>query len=233
MDSANQARKTSGREPLEQWMKEYDEKTTGYFEFDRQDVLPYLPLTADRICEIGCGTGKTLAGIKRKYQASLAIGFDIHEQSIATARTRLDRAEVIDIEAIDLPEYVHDVDVFLCLDVLEHLRDPWSVIKALHARLRRGGCIVASIPNVRHYSVSFGLLFAGQWDLKDAGLLDRTHLRFFVRKTAIELMSSSGLTVDAVGVNYRRRRDRVMTMITAGVFQDVFALQYVIRATRV
>jgi trans-aconitate methyltransferase len=211
----------------------YEEKDSAYFDWNRQDIVPYLPPSADRICEIGCGTGTTLETLKRRYEASFAAGFDIHERSIATARGRLDRAEVIDIESTPLPNYVDDIDLFLCLDVLEHLKDPWAVVEALHGRLRLGGSIVASIPNIRHYTVSTRLLFAGKWELADSGLLDRTHLRFFVRNTAIELMTSSGLRIDAVGTSYRRRLDMAAARVTAGLLADICALQYIIRVTRV
>ena len=213
-------------------MNDYKKKHSGYFEWDRQDIIPFLPPAADRICEIGCGTGMTLAAMKRRYQASFVAGFDIHEHSIATARSRLDKAEVIDIESTRLPDYVQNVDLFLCLDVLEHLKDPWTLVQTLHARLSPGGSIVASIPNIRYYMVSAGLLFAGKWELAESGLLDRTHLRFFVRETAIGLMASSGLRVDAVGATYRRRFDRAAAIFSAGLLTDICALQYIIRARR-
>lgn len=214
-------------------MNQYDSKNSSYFDWNREDIVPYLPLTADRICEIGCGTGNTLATLKRRYNASLVAGFDIHEQSILTARDRLDRAEAIDVESSPLPNYVENIDLFLCLDVLEHLRNPWSVVEALHARLRLGGSIIASIPNIRHYTVSMGLLFAGKWELAEAGLLDRTHLRFFVRKTAIELMASSGLQIDAIGTSYRRRLDKAASILTGGLMSDICSIKYIIRAIRV
>jgi 2-polyprenyl-3-methyl-5-hydroxy-6-metoxy-1,4-benzoquinol methylase len=213
-------------------MSQYEGKDSAYFEYDRRDIVPFLPATADRICEIGCGTGRTLANLKLRYKASLVAGFDVHEQSIATARGNLDRAEVIDIESTPLPDYVENIDLFLCLDVLEHLKNPWTVVKALHARLRLGGSIVASIPNIRHYAVSMGLLFAGKWELADAGLLDRTHLRFFVRKTAVALMASSGLQIEAIGATYGRRRDRAIAIATAGLLTDICAYQYIIRSKR-
>lgn len=215
------------------FINHYKEKDSAYFGWDRQEILPYLPAAADRICEIGCGTGTTLARIKQSYNSSFAAGFDVHDLSIAKARDQLDAAEVIDVEAAPLPDYVENIDLFLCLDVLEHLKNPWAVIASLHQRLRVGGSIVASIPNIRHYTVSVGLLLAGKWQLADAGLLDRTHLRFFVRATAIELMASSGLRIDAVGVNFRRRLDRTVAKLSAGLLTDVCALQYIIRATKI
>jgi 2-polyprenyl-3-methyl-5-hydroxy-6-metoxy-1,4-benzoquinol methylase len=214
-------------------MSQYVEKDTAYFNWNRsQDISPYLPRTADRICEIGCATGSTLASLKRRYDASFAAGFDIDEQSIAIARGHLDRAEVIDMESTQLPNYINDIDLFLCLDVLEHLKDPWTVVKTLHARMRVGGSIVASIPNVQHYSVSMALLFAGKWELANAGLLDRTHLRFFVRRTAIELMTSSGLRMEAIGPTYGRRLDRAVAILSAGLLTNICALQYIVRVTR-
>jgi 2-polyprenyl-3-methyl-5-hydroxy-6-metoxy-1,4-benzoquinol methylase len=214
-------------------MNQYAQKDSVYFEWNRlNDIIRYLPATADRICEIGCGTGATLASLKHHYNPSFIAGFDIHEPSVTIARGRLDRAEVIDIEAKPLPDYIEDMDLFLCLDVLEHLRDPWAVVKALHARLRIGGSVVASIPNIQHYSVSAPLLFAAKWELADAGLLDRTHLRFFVRKSAIELMTSSGLRIEAIGPTYGRRLDRAVAICTAGLLTNICALQYIVRVTR-
>ena len=213
-------------------MSQYEQKDSTYFEWDRRDITPYLPPTADRICEIGCGAGTTLANLKRYYKASLVAGFDIHEMSIATAKKRLDKAEVLDLETTPLPDYIQEIDLFLCLDVLEHLKDPWSVVEALHGRLRLGGSIIASIPNIRYYTISLGLLFAGKWELANSGVLDRTHLRFFVRETATGLMTSSGLRLDAVGANYRRRRDKAAARFTAGLLADICAIQYVIRVTR-
>ena len=214
-------------------MSTYDEKIADYFEWNRQEIIPYLPASADRICEIGCGAGATLANLKRRYSASFAAGFDIHEPSIVKARTHLDVAEVIDIDSSPLPESIENIDLFLCLDVLEHLRDPWAVIGSLHKRLKPGGCIVASIPNIRHYTVSAGLFFAGKWDLADSGLLDRTHLRFFVRDTAIELIESSGLRVDSVGPTFRRRLDKAAAKFSGGLLTNVCALQYIVRGMNV
>ena len=213
-------------------MDNYEEKTSDYFEWNRQDIIPYLPRAADRICEIGCGAGITLANVKRRYNSSFAAGFDIHELSIAKARDRLNIAEVINVETTLLPDYIENIDLFLCLDILEHLRDPWTMVAALHERLRVGGSVVASIPNIRHYSVSIGLLFSGKWELADSGLLDRTHLRFFVRNTAVGMMASSGLRVEMVGVNFRRRLDSAVAKLSGGLLTDVCALQYIIRATK-
>ena len=93
-------------------MTTYGEKVADYFEWNRQEIIPHLPAAADRICEIGCGAGATLANLKRRYNASFAAGFDIHEPSIVKARDRLDMAEVLDIDSSPLPEIIDNIDLF-------------------------------------------------------------------------------------------------------------------------
>lgn len=91
------------------------------------------------------------------------------------------------------------VDVILCLDVLEHLADPWSMVKCLTPLLAPGGSLIISIPNVRNWKFIWRLFAFADFHYQDAGLLDRTHLRFFVRKTAIQLATSGGLSLHHVG----------------------------------
>ena len=114
--------------------------------------------------------------------------------------------------------------------MLEHLRDPWSVVRLLHGGLAPGGVIVASIPNVRNFTALAPLLFRNRWRLTDAGVLDRTHLRFFVRESAVELMTSSGLVLEEVRARPSGgRRVRAFRAVTAGLMNSFTDLQYLIR----
>src|SRR5262249_51763726 len=81
-------------------------------------------------------------------------------------------------------------------DVLEHLRDPWSVLSWLRTLLAPGGRAVISIPNIAHWTSRRALL-RGRFDYADHGLLDRTHLRFFTRASAAELAHRAGFAVQA------------------------------------
>jgi 2-polyprenyl-3-methyl-5-hydroxy-6-metoxy-1,4-benzoquinol methylase len=83
-------------------------------------------------------------------------------------------------------------------DVLEHLRDPWGALTDLVAVLRPGGWVVASVPNVRVFTVLLPLVRKGRFEYKEAGVLDRTHLRFFTRSSAIALVEGSGLAVESI-----------------------------------
>ena len=71
-------------------------------------------------------------------------------------------------------------DLIMCLDVLEHLVDPWKTLSRLADHLKPGGTVIASIPNVRHARNLLSLLFMGKWEYKEQRLLDKTHLRVFI-----------------------------------------------------
>lgn len=93
-------------------------------------------------------------------------------------------------------------DVVLCGDVLEHLRDASVAVRALSAKLRSGGTLIASVPNVAHHELRLQLL-RGRFDYTDIGPMDRTHLHFFTRKTLRELMEGAGLEVVAEDFTYK------------------------------
>ena len=113
--------------------------------------------------------------------------------------------------------------------------DPWKTVAKLDSMLAPGGVIVASIPNVRYYHVSLRLVLRGSWNLSDSGILDRTHLRFFTRKTAISLMACSGLTIKSVSARYHPRRgrsSRIFNALTLGLFKELLDFQYFIVAQK-
>jgi len=82
-------------------------------------------------------------------------------------------------------------DAILACDVLEHLRQPEQVLKALSGLLQPMGCLVISLPNIAYAGVAAALR-AGVFDYADKGLLDRTHLRFFTRRSIEQLLMDCG-----------------------------------------
>ena len=108
------------------------------------------------------------------------------------------------------------------------------MISHLHRGLTPQGTIIASIPNVRNFTALLPLVFQNRWQLTDAGILDRTHLRFFVRDTAIELMTSSGLRLDDIRAKPSGgRKVRYFRALTAGLVNSFTDLQYLIRVRNV
>lgn len=115
------------------------------------------------------------------------------ERDAAAAR-ELDGAceRVIVADAEALPPLGGPYDAILCGDVLEHLRDPARVLRAAGRELEAGGRVIVSVPNVAHLWTRLSLL-AGRFEYADRGILDRTHLRFFTKRTLWELLRAGGL----------------------------------------
>lgn len=90
--------------------------------------------------------------------------------------------------------------------MLKHLRDPWSTVEKLHKGLTLNEIIVASIPNVNHHSLVVPLVLRGRYELQDAGLLDRTHLQWFTKASAVDMMTKSGFKLVTVGGYLGRKR---------------------------
>jgi len=174
-----------------------------------------------------------MAWLRGEGYCRWAGGVERDASAAAVAKGRLDRLWVGDIETLDFDLAPRSVDVILCLDVLEHLIDPWAVVARLGGLLADGGAIIASIPNIRYRKVVLPLLLRGRFDYADDGILDRTHLRFFVRETAIALMQSGSLAVDRIEPLVKLKPWRlpwIVDKMTAGRLIDLMAMQYLIRA---
>ena len=210
----------------------------GYFDHVRRGIGPLLPLRVSRVLEIGCASGSTLAWLRRERHCTWVAGVELNEAAAARAREHCDLLLIGDVETMELPIDPGSVDLILCLDVLEHLCDPWALVQRLQPLLCPGGALLASIPNIRNYQVLRQLIFRGRFRYVPAGILDRTHLRFFTRSSCIELLQyGGGLTVDQLLREPPRPRwyklpHWLTILLTAGWARDFFVTQYLLRAVR-
>lgn len=210
----------------------YQSKGEEYFDHPRNELLPLLPKVLNGIADIGGGSGATLSLVKEHYPNATTICVDRHEPAIAKARTRGHIGLVCDLQT-SIPEEIAQCDVVVCLDVLEHLVDPWAVLENIYARMRPGAQVVISLPNVRYWPVSSGLLFSGRWELTKQGVLDDTHLRFFTKTSAIALLQSAHFQlVRIVGKLGPSSRGRTANALTFGLLRDLFVIQYLLVGTR-
>lgn len=159
----------------------------------------YDRLQAESSCilEIGCNTGYFGEAL---VQAGYAVtGVEISESAGAEARKRLPEVFIGGVESfLTAPEYLDKrFDCITFGDVLEHLQDPTAVLQAVVGRLKPGGIVVVSVPNVTHMAVR-AMLFGGRWIYSTRGIMDRTHMRFFDKIGTIELLEDAGLSVQAV-----------------------------------
>jgi methionine biosynthesis protein MetW len=150
-----------------------------------------------RVLDVGCATGYLAAELAARGCA--VTGVDADPGAAAAARARGLRVVEGDAEesATLARAAAHGpFDAIVCGDVLEHLRDPERVLTALADLLAPGGRIVASLPNIAHWTARREIL-RGRFPRAGHGLFDRTHLRFFTRATARELAAAAGLHVAA------------------------------------
>lgn len=191
------------------------------------------PEKALRILDIGGGSGVNVAALKKQLNAQTCGVIDISEDAIANAAPETDFALCGNIENTDLLEQAFEAhgpfDLILCLDVLEHLVDPWRVVAQLHKLMPMDGVLVSSIPNVQNYRAIYRTI-TGTWNYRDSGLFDRTHLRYFGRASMLQLLTGTGLTAEAVFSSYGGKpTPKKLDKWTFGVLSQVLALQYIVR----
>lgn len=158
-----------------------------------QFMLDEVPAGA-RVLDVGCATGYLAAPLTAS--GCSVVGFEQDPESAAAATPHCERVIVGDIQdPEDRAQIDGSFDVVLLGDVLEHLVDPWEALRFIRSLLSERGFVVASIPNVAAWPVRFGLL-RGAFGYTEFGLLDRTHLRFFTRATAHELVHQAGFEIE-------------------------------------
>ncbi len=210
----------------------YAEKTVEYFSRARTEIEPLLPKESGlplRALEIGCSEGHTLEWLKKTGYCNWTAGVEPYAE-LRTSPGSVDQFFKLDIERSlpDLPP--SSVDLILCLDVLEHLVDPWETIRRLDPLLKPGGLWIISVPNIRNYHILVDLAFKGKFHYTESGILDRTHLRFFTRASAVDLAESAGAKVtQQIGTETNRWQKRFLTACGLG---DLLAKQFILAARK-
>ncbi len=161
------------------------------------DLLERIPLDARLILDVGCATGALAAAYKRRNPACRYVGIEADMEQAKIAATRMDEVVVADIETQPLDFGGQGVDCIIYGDVLEHLRNPWEVLRRHAAALSDTGTVLLCMPNVEHWSFTERLL-RGTWEYDEQGLFDRTHLRWFNLATTQQALTDAGLAVHDV-----------------------------------
>jgi len=207
------------------------------------DLLPRIPLDARAILDVGCGAGGLGAAWRRRNPHTRLIAVEPDAALAAEAEPHYDEIHRLDIEAGSPPVAEGSLDALVFGDVLEHLRDPWAVLRGTARLLAPDGVLVACVPNVEHWSFAARLLMGG-WRYEETGLFDRTHLRWFTRDGMHQALVEAGLVpvdvapriVDAPGIeDFVRRISPALQALgvePAGYARRAAPLQYVWRATR-
>lgn len=217
----------------------YSGKEDVYFAHTRPEMLGYVPTEAKHVLDVGCGIGLFGDSVRQRNQA-VVYGVEIEPRKAEAAKARLDLVIVGPYdEQAGLPEKFFDCIVFN--DVLEHLPDPWAALRLSQRFLKPGGTVVASVPNIQHFPTVWKLLVQGRWEYTNSGILDITHLHFFTKAGARDLLEKSGFRIERIeGINQFAccaRDDRglwkyyhLLRFLLPSTFQNGQFLQYAVVA---
>jgi len=207
-------------------------KKKSYYKHERTDLLSLVPENSGKILDVGCGEGLLGKRIKDLYNNTHVTGIELNKTSCEEAEKNIDQIICGNIETLDLPFEKDHFDCIITGDVLEHLVDPWETLKRLGSHLKNNGVIISSIPNIRYYKALIRL-FRGYWDYTDAGIFDKTHLRFFCLINIREMFENSGFEIDTVERNIVSARGfRLLNYLSLNHLKDFLTYQYYIVARK-
>ncbi len=173
----------------------YDEKPASYFSNARHDIVALLETGSNAtILELGCGSGGTGRAVLAAGKAGRYVGIELNEAAASVAAESLSEVLVGDVQTLSLESYSDQFDALIISEVLEHLTDPWDVLRKLVTCVKVGGAIYASSPNIAYWGV-LKELFLGRFEYRPSGMMDRTHLRWFTPGSFSDLFETSGVKI--------------------------------------
>lgn len=181
----------------------YSSKKEEYFSYSRYELLKFIPAGINKVLDVGCGVGNFGELLKNKGTYEVW-GIEPDLKSATEAQKKLDKV-INDLFIVDLIELKDQKFDLICFnDVLEHLINPAEALDICRPLLSNQGYILASIPNIRWYPIILSLLRYKDFKYQEAGVMDKTHLRFFTKKSMIHLFESSGydvLTIEGINMS--------------------------------
>jgi glycosyltransferase involved in cell wall biosynthesis len=166
----------------------------------RPDISRLVPITAKRILDVGCGIGY-LGRVLKAREGTEVVGVEVLKSAAHEARLRLDAV----FTEYDALKDSYDPEYFDCLifgDVLEHMVSPRKELKRYLLLLKPGGTVIASLPNIAHWTIHWELLM-NRFKYEPRGIRCNSHLRFFTSRSVRAFLKSAGLDVRKIIPNYR------------------------------
>lgn len=162
------------------------------FETERTDLVRLIPQGVKTILDIGCARGGYGKLLKRLRPDIRLTGIELNLEMANQARAHYDEVMTCPVEEA---RFRDTFDLVNCGDILEHLKDPWAMLRWIHTQLNDGGHLVMSIPNAGHWSVARALL-KGDFTYIPLGLLCIGHLRWFTEASIKTALQEAGFSID-------------------------------------
>ena len=217
-------------------------KDSSYYGEPRPEVHTLLPPSYDRVLEVGCGAGAFSRSLKATSET-----WGVEPVAGAAEKAARHLTRVLNGKYDDVAPGIPDdyFDLVICNDVIEHMDDHDRFLLSVRSKMRANGWIVGSVPNMRNYRVLHELLVRKDWQYRDYGILDRTHLRFFTEKSLRRALEGAGFRLEAlVGMNSaiqsnddalnvaKRLFFSCVSLATFGTYNDIRFLQFGFRARK-
>lgn len=203
-------------------------ETINYYTETRPEIVALVPKSIKTILDIGTGQGHFLKSVKEQRGCE-TWGIEVEAKVAEHAKMHADR--IITGKVEDVLDLIPD-NYFDCItfnDVLEHTLEPLNILRMIKPKLSEKGIIMASIPNVRYFYNLYELIVKGDWEYKDAGILDSTHFRFFTKKSMSQMFTSAGYKlISQDGINeIISIKIKLFNLLTFGFFRDTKYLQFI------
>ena len=171
----------------------------------RPDVFSMVPSAASFILDVGCSNGALGRSLRAAQSGRCVCGIEFDSDFAKEAANHLDHVVNADLNLLDWQVALagRTFDCIIFADVLEHLVDPQRCLLQAQQHLRPGGCVVVSLPNIRHLSVLRAVFIGGRFPQRDRGIFDRTQLRWFTIADAHSMLANCGLKVSSMNLALR------------------------------
>jgi SAM-dependent methyltransferase len=167
-------------------------KPETYYDNARLDVVALIPKQRfSRILEVGGGDFPTLHKLGDDFDADIW-GVDVRHPK--TPLKTFVAGSITDPHvAGQLPK--DGFDLIVANDVIEHIEQTEDFFRVIHSLMRPQGLLALSVPNVRQLRTAYHIFVRGSFPRDDAGLFDRTHLRWFCKDDVVALATQAGFAL--------------------------------------
>ena len=141
--------------------------------------------------DVGSGPGTKLAELIAPLCSDLVLVDQPSSREIVARELPSRVFHGADLDALDL-DLGRGFDLIVCADVLEHLVDPWSVVRDLRRIAQAETRLAVSIPSIRFLPALARIAVGRGFAYEEMGIFDSTHLRFFTRRDADLMLRRGG-----------------------------------------
>jgi len=212
--------------------KSFCDKNAWYYNLVKARISSLVPQGQNTILDLGCGVGALGRNLRELNKVRELVGVEIFKEAADEAAKHYEKVYHGDLERLRL-DYENYFDFVVCGDILEHLTDPWRALRRINRWLKDGGHVVVSIPNVRYWRILWSLVFSGYWEYAEAGILDKTHLRFFTKKSFLKALIEAGFNVEYSKFYVVGTKHKFFNTATFRLFEEFIGYQITIVGKKV